>query len=70
MEAEGDKKNAFAYYTAAVKAEPKNPGAWYALGMFYYSVRQKDYAVNCFDKVLALRSNPELESWLAEYKGG
>ena len=69
LEKEGKYKEALLAYRAAVQQNPQDPSAWWALANYYREQRQKDYAVQCFERVLKLQpGNQKLSNWLQQYK--
>lgn len=69
LEQQGQWNQALSAYLAAVKDNPQNAEAWWRMGNIYYRLRYKDYAVQCFEKVIQLK--PEAQSlgdWLEKYK--
>lgn len=54
----------------AIKKNPSDAAAWRELGNVYYQVKRKDYAIQCFEKVLRLKPDDKaLADWLERYKG-
>lgn len=54
---------------AAVKADPQSAFAWYSLGNAYREIKQREYAVKCYESVLKLQpGNKKLSEWLEKYK--
>jgi hypothetical protein len=53
-EKEGKKKEAGKYYSRVIERDPRNVGAWIGRGL-----TQEPYAVNCFQKAIALAADKE-----------
>ena len=69
FEAKGQHADAILAYLKAVQQDAQNVKAWYSLGKVYFQLNQKDSAVQCFEKALALRpDNAALRDWLQKYK--
>lgn len=71
LEQAGKWKEAIELYVAALKEKPADGMLWKALGNAYYQLGKKDYAIQCFERVLQLEpDNQALRDWLAKYKAG
>jgi hypothetical protein len=69
LEAQGRLNDAMRFYLGALKQDNRNINAWYALGRGYYQLKQKPYAIQCFQNVLKLQPNNQvLADWLEKYK--
>lgn len=69
LEKEGKWKEAIGVYVESVKEKPEDDILWQALANAYYHLGKKDYAVQCFERVLQLKpNNEELKNWLGKYK--
>jgi hypothetical protein len=69
LEKQGFLKDALLRFQEGVKENPQNTLAWWDMGMVYYQLSQKAYAIQCFEKVLQLQPvNKSLTTWLAKYK--
>jgi hypothetical protein len=69
LEAQGLHSEAIASYRKAIQQDNQNIKAWWALGREYFLQGRKDFAVQCFEKVLVLRpDNTALKKWLDGYK--
>jgi len=69
LEKEGKWKEAIELYVEAIKEKPADDLFWQALANVYYHLGKKDYAIQCFEKVLQLKpENQALKDWLSQYK--
>jgi hypothetical protein len=70
QEAQGRHAEAIGLFQKAVQQDPENVTAWWDMGLVYYKLRQKTYAVQCLEKVLKLQpGSKSLRTWLENYKG-
>ena len=59
------------YLGAAAKQQPSDPIIWQALGNAYYAGKQKDRAIQAWERHLALNpSNTQLRAYVDRLKGG
>jgi hypothetical protein len=69
LDAQGQTGQAMKLYEDELKQDSADMAAWYYLGGDYAKLGQKDYAVQCLEKVLSLDpGNKALADWLEEYK--
>lgn len=69
LEKQGKYQEALLAYRAAVRQNPQDPNAWWALANCYRELGQKNYAVQCFEQVLKLQpQNRRLGDWLQQYE--
>lgn len=68
LEKEGKYLEAIHVYTQAIQDDQKNLLAWWGLGNVYYRLGRKEYAVQCFEKVLEIKPDAKgLADWLEKY---
>ncbi len=69
LEAQGHRVEAMRLYQEAIIKDSQDLMAWEALGMSYYQLGQKVYAIQCFEQVLKLRPEDKaFSSWFEKYK--
>jgi hypothetical protein len=69
LEKDGKLPEAIGVYVGALKEKPGDDLLWAALANDYYRLGKKDYAIQCFEKVLQLKpDNQALAAWLEKYK--
>jgi hypothetical protein len=67
---EGRSVEAVRAYVDWIGKNPQDAQAWWELGMLYYRLGKKDYAVKCFESVLNLQpGNKNLADWLEKNRG-
>lgn len=70
MESQGRHSDAIRLFQEALKKDPQNAVAWWDMGNVYYKLGQKNYALQCYEKVLKLRpADKSFGEWLERYKG-
>jgi tetratricopeptide (TPR) repeat protein len=68
LEKQGKPKEAVKAYIQELRQNPGNHELWSALGRVYYQLREKAYAVHCFEKALEIKQDSALADWLGKYK--
>jgi tetratricopeptide (TPR) repeat protein len=69
LDAQGRMTEAMKLYEEELKQDSRNSAAWYYLGADYDKLKQKAYAVQCFEEVLKLNpTDKALADWLELYK--
>lgn len=69
MEKSGHYLEAIGLYTQAIQADQRNLLAWWGLGNVYFRLGRKEYAVQCFEKVLEIKPDAKgLAQWLEKYR--
>jgi tetratricopeptide (TPR) repeat protein len=70
MAKEGRSVEAVKAYVDWIGKNPRDAQAWWELGVLYYRLGKKDYAVKCFESVLNLQpGNKNLADWLEKNRG-
>jgi|HubBroStandDraft_1064217.scaffolds.fasta_scaffold69776_1 hypothetical protein len=69
LENQGLFADALMRFQEGVQEDPRNTLAWWDMGMVYYKLSKKTYAIQCFEMVLQLQpANQALTNWLANYR--
>lgn len=70
MAKDGRSVEAVKAYVDWIGKNPRDAQAWWELGVLYYRLGKKEYAVKCFESVLNLDpGNKNLADWLKKNKG-
>jgi tetratricopeptide (TPR) repeat protein len=69
LENQGNTQKALALYRQAAQEDSQNALAWWRMGNLYVKLKQKNLAIQCFEKALKLKPNNQaLADWLSKYK--
>jgi hypothetical protein len=69
LEKQGKIHEAIGLYTQAIQTDQKNLLAWWGLGNIYFRMGKKDFAIQCFEQVLAIKPDAVgLRLWLEKYR--